>query len=293
MFSNFFICSFISSNFSSGFVSVTTVSSTFCFVSTDNIPSIFCFSSSSFFSESSIFSILLSSILLLFSSAILFSFSSSWFNCSDSFFCSFSCTSTSIFGLFSICFWRFSFIFFNCSNMSAVLTGPPCPILIFEVFSPCSTCPTFVLILLSSSLYCSIFLVSFFLKSNNPFEGSFFACSDLSELFSVSATNSLFSKVFFIAWYIDWNILFSSSNLTSNFAGCTLTSTFEGFILIFNTTNPYFPIGIKPLYACSVAAVNILSFIYLLFTKNNWFDLFDLAISGFPITPVISISSYV
>ena len=85
--------------------------------------------------------------------------------------------------------------------------------------------------------------------------------------------------------------MFSSWNLTSNLAGCTFTSTLAGSIPKFNITNPNFPIVIKPLYACSVAAVNVLSFIYLLFTKNNWFDLFDLAISGFPITPVTVISS--
>ena len=38
---------------------------------------------------------------------------------------------------------------------------------------------------------------------------------------------------------------------------------------MFRTTNPNFPIGINPLYACSVAADKILSFIYLLFTKNS------------------------
>ena len=74
-------------------------------------------------------------------------------------------------------------------------------------------------------------------------------------------------------------------------AGCTFTSTLAGFIFKFNITNPNFPIGIKPLYACSVADVNVLSFIYLLLTKNSWLVLFDLAISGFPITPLISISS--
>ena len=114
------------------------------------------------------------------------------------------------------------------------------------------------------------------------------ACIDFSEF----ATNSVFNKLSFIEWYIAWNILLSSSNLTSNLAGCTFTSTLAGFISMFNTTKPNFPIGIKPLYACSVAAVKALSFMYLLFTKNNWFDLFDLAISGFPITPVIFISSY-
>ena len=47
--------------------------------------------------------------------------------------------------------------------------------------------------------------------------------------------------------------MLSSSNLTSNLAGCTLTSTFVGSISISNITNPNFPIGIIPLKAFSVA----------------------------------------
>ena len=71
-----------------------------------------------------------------------------------------------------------------------------------------------------------------------------------------------------------------------------MTSTFAGFISMSKITNPNFPIGIKPLKACSVAAETVLSFMYLLLTKNNWLERFDLAISGFPITPEILISSY-
>ena len=38
---------------------------------------------------------------------------------------------------------------------------------------------------------------------------------------------------------------------------------------MFNTKNPYFPGNNIPLKACSAALVSVLSFIYLLFTKNN------------------------
>ena len=109
--------------------------------------------------------------------------------------------------------------------------------------------------------------------------------------FSVSATRSPFNKLSLIAWYTALNTLLSSSNLTSNFAGCTFTSTFCGFISIFKTKKPYFPIVIKPLYPCSAALVSVLSFTYLLFTKNNWFERFERAITGFPITPVTVMSS--
>ena len=77
----------------------------------------------------------------------------------------------------------------------------------------------------------------------------------------------------------------SSSNLTSNFAGCTFTSTLEGSISIFKIKNPYLPMVINPLNACSAAAVNPLSFIYLLFTKNSWLERLEREISGFPTTP--------
>ena len=60
---------------------------------------------------------------------------------------------------------------------------------------------------------------------------------------------------------------------------------------MFNTKNPCLPIVTNPLKACSAALVNVLSFINLLLTKNNWLDLFERAIAGFPITPVTFISS--
>ena len=56
--------------------------------------------------------------------------------------------------------------------------------------------------------------------------------------------------------------------------------------------NENLPIGIIPLYACSAAAVKVLSLTYLSFIKNIWFDLFERAIAGFPITPFIFIYSY-
>jgi len=111
--------------------------------------------------------------------------------------------------------------------------------------------------------------------------------SPLSEFF----IKSFFNKVSFTAWYTDLNIFDSSENLTSSFAGWTFTSTFEGSISIFKIENAYFPIVSSPLNPFSIAPDNVLSFTNLLFTKNNWFDLFDLAISGFPITPEICMSS--
>ena len=111
--------------------------------------------------------------------------------------------------------------------------------------------------------------------------------------FSDFFIKSFFNNVSFTAWYTDLNILDSSENLTSNFAGCTFTSTFDGSISIFNIENAYLPIVSNPLNPFSIAPDKVLSFTYLLFTKNSWFDLFDLAISGFPITPVMWISSYV
>ena len=112
-------------------------------------------------------------------------------------------------------------------------------------------------------------------------------------MLSVSATKSPFNNPSLIAWYMALNIFVSSWNLTSNLAGWTFTSTFLGSISIFKITNPYFPIGINPLKACSVADDNTLSFIYLLFTKNNWLLLLDLEITGLPITPLTIMSSYV
>ena len=63
---------------------------------------------------------------------------------------------------------------------------------------------------------------------------------------------------------------------------------------MFKIKKPYLLIGINPLNACSAAADKVLSFIYLPFTKNIWWDLLDLHISGFPITPetVIPFNSY-
>ena len=110
---------------------------------------------------------------------------------------------------------------------------------------------------------------------------------------SVFATNSAFNSASFIAWYTALNTKFSSSNLTSNFAGCTFTSTLLGFISIFKTKKQNFPNGNIPLYALSAAADKDLSFINLLFTKNIWYALFERAISGFPTTPLMCMSSYV
>ena len=122
----------------------------------------------------------------------------------------------------------------------------------------------------------------------NAFSFAFF----ISSVFSLSVINPAFNNVSFIAWNIDLKAILSSANLTSNFAGWTFTSTFDGGISISKTKNANFPIGSIPLNACSTADDNVLSFIYLLFTKNIWLDLFDLAIVGFPITPFIFIYSY-
>ena len=113
-----------------------------------------------------------------------------------------------------------------------------------------------------------------------------------SSVLSGFPTKSPFNNASFIAWYIALNTLLSSSNLTSNLAGCTFTSTFSGFISKFNITNPYFPIVIIPLKACSAALVKVLSFTYLLLTKNIWLALLEREIIGFPTTPVTFISSY-
>ena len=98
--------------------------------------------------------------------------------------------------------------------------------------------------------------------------------------------------MFFMVWKTAWKTVLSSENLTSNFAGCTLTSTLLGSISKFKIKKANFPIGIIPLYACSAAAVRVLSFIYLSFTKNIWFDLLERAIAGFPITPFTLMFSY-
>ena len=55
---------------------------------------------------------------------------------------------------------------------------------------------------------------------------------------------------------------------------------------MFKIKNPCFPIVTSPLKPCSAAPVSVLSFINLLFTKNNWFERFEREIIGLPITPV-------
>ena len=54
----------------------------------------------------------------------------------------------------------------------------------------------------------------------------------------------------------------------------------------------YYNEEINSRYGNYKIADNVLSFTYLLFTKNNWFERFERDIDGFPITPEIFISSY-
>ena len=207
---------------------------------------------------------------------------------------------TSLFSNFSPGVSWISFCFISCSFFRTSWLFSISGISIFSTFwlcwgCPCSwlccsanclalnICSTIVSLLPTEKL--SVLLNGFISIVGVPIE----IWSEL--LFELGS--SIFKSESFIAWYTALNIKFSSSNLTSNFAGCTFTSTLLGFISIFNTKNPNFPIGNIPLYALSVADDNALSFIYLLLTKNIWYALFERAISGFPTTPVICISSYV